>query len=140
MGLSMRKIMGVVLGAVAAMLVVAAFDALAGRLYPMPALESADPAALADVIGGMPISAKLLVVAGWLIGPLAGAWLALRIGDWRMAGRIVTAIVLAGSIANILMLPHPFWMQVCAVVLPVAGGAIGIWLHRKPYPGEPLIG
>ena len=136
----MRKILSVVLGAVAAILVVAAFDALANHFYPMPELESDDPAALAAVIGGMPITAKLLVVAGWLVGPLAGAWLALRISDWRMAGRIVTAVVLAGSIANILMLPHPLWMQICAVALPVAGGVIGIWLHRKPYPGEPLLG
>jgi MFS family permease len=136
----MRKILGVVLGAIAAMLVVAAFDALANHLYPMPELESDDPAALAAVVGSMPIAAKLVVTAGWLAGPLAGAWLALRVGDWRMAGRIVTAVVLAGSIANVLLLPHPLWMQVCAVLLPVVGGAIGMWLHRKPYPGEPLLG
>ena len=136
----MRKILGSVLGAIAAMLVVAAFGALANHLYPVPELQSDDPAALAAVVGSMPMAAKLLDVAGWLVGPLAGAWLALRISDWRVAGRIVTAVVLAGSIANIVLLPHPLWMQVCAVVLPVMGGAIGTWLHRKPYPGEPLLG
>ncbi|WEJ99028.1 MAG: hypothetical protein P0Y59_19100 [Candidatus Sphingomonas phytovorans] len=136
----MRKILSIILGALAAMLVVSAFDSLAGYLYPMPQLESDDPAALAAVVAGMPIAAKLLVAAGWFAGPLAGAWLALRISDWRMAGRIVTAVVLAGSIANIVMLPHPFWMQACAVLLPIVGGALGIWSHRKPYPGEPLLG
>ena len=136
----MRKILSMILGTLAAMLVVSAFDALAGHLYPMPQLESDDPAALAAVVAGMPIVAKLLVAAGWFAGPLAGAWLALRISDWRMAGRIVTAVVLAGSIANIVMLPHPFWMQACAVLLPILGGALGIWSHRKPYPGEPLLG
>lgn len=136
----MRKILGVALGTIVAMLVVAAFGALANHFYPMPELESDDPAALAAVVGSMPIAAKLLAAAGWLAGPLAGAWLALRISDWRMAGRIVTAVVLAGSIANVLLLPHPLWMQVSAVLLPLVGGAIGIWLHRRPYPGEPLLG
>ncbi|CAN5821243.1 hypothetical protein BH11PSE6_BH11PSE6_00650 [soil metagenome] len=136
----MRKILSMVLGAGAAMLVVAAFDALASYLYPLPVLESGDPDALAAVVAGMPLTAKWFVVAGWLAGALAGAWLALRISDWRPTGWIVTVVVLAGSIANIAMLPHPLWMQLCAVLLPVLGGAAGIWLHRKPYPGEPLLG
>ena len=136
----MRKILSIILGALAAMLVVSAFGALAAHLYPMPELESDDPAALAAVVAGMPILAKLLVAGGWFAGPLAGAWLALRISDWRMAGRIVTAVVLASSIANILTLPHPLWMQVCAILLPILGGGLGIWSHRKPYPGEPLLG
>jgi len=132
----MRKILGIILGALAAMLIISAI----GRLYPIPDLESDDPAALAAVVGNMTTTAKLLVAAGWLVGPLAGVWLALRISDWRMAGWVVVLVVLIGSVVNIASLPHPFWMQACAVLLPILGGALGIRAHRKPYPGEPLLG
>jgi MFS family permease len=132
----MRKILSIILGALAAMLIVSAV----GYLYPIPDLESDDPAALAAVVGSMTVTAKLLVAGGWFMGALAGAWLALRISDWRMAAWIVVLVVLAGGIVNIVSLPHPFWMQACAVLLPVAGGVLGIRVHRKPYPGEPLLG
>ena len=137
----MRKIMAVVAGIVAAMGIVFAAETVAGALYPMPLeLEAADPATLAGVIANMPLAAKLIVVAGWLAGPFGGAWLALRISDWRRAGWIVAAVVLAGSIANIVELPHPLWMQACAVFLPLLGGWLAQRLHHAPYPGEPLLG
>lgn len=132
----MRKILSIILGALVAMLIVSAV----GYLYPVPELESDDPAALAAVVGSMAPTAKILVAGGWFVGALAGAWLALRISDWRMAAWIVTLVVLVGSIVNIVSLPHPLWMQACAVLLPIAGGVLGIRAHRKPYPGEPLLG
>ncbi|MDB5707058.1 MAG: hypothetical protein JWN66_4174 [Sphingomonas bacterium] len=136
----MRKFLAIVAGAIAAMLIVAAFEAFSSFLYPLPELESDDYASLASVVANMPLLAKLLVVAGWLVGPLGGVWLALRISDWRWSGWIAVVIVLAGSIANIVILPHPLWMQACAIVFPLLGGWIGIRLHPKPYPGEPLLG
>ena len=133
---AMRKILSIILGVLVALLILW----IAGYLYPVPELESADPAALAAIVGSMSVTAKLLVAAGWFVGPLAGAWLALRVSDWRTAGWIVALVVLIDSIANIVTLPHPYWMQACAVVLPLLGGALGIRAHHKPYPGEPLLG
>ncbi|MFA6116463.1 MAG: hypothetical protein WC729_20870 [Sphingomonas sp.] len=132
----MRKILSIILGVLVALLILW----IAGYLYPVPELESDDPVALTAIVGSMSMTAKLLVALGWLVGPLAGAWLALRVSDWRTAGWIVALVVLVDSIANMLTLPHPLWMQACAVVLPLLGGALGIWAHRKPYPGEPLLG
>jgi hypothetical protein len=132
----MRRILGIILGVIAALLVLW----VTGYLYPVSELDSADSAALAEIVRGMPVFAKLIVVAGWLVGALAGAWLALRVSDWRIAGWIVSFVVLADNIATIMTLLHPLWMQVCAVTLPIIGGVIGIWAHRKPYPGEPLLG
>jgi hypothetical protein len=136
----LRKILGIVAGVIAAMLIVTAFERAITTLYPIPEIDSDDYATLASVMADMPMVAKLLVVTGWLAGATGGVWLALRISDWRWAAWIVAAIVLAGSIANIAALPHPFWMQVCAVLFPVLGGWIGIKFHRKPYPGEALLG
>jgi hypothetical protein len=132
----MRKSLSIILGVLVALLIVW----IAGYLYPVPELESDDPAALAAIVGSMSVTAKLLVAGGWFVGSLAGAWLALRISDWRAAAWIVAVAVLVDSVVNILSLPHPFWMQACAVILPLLGGAFGIRAHHKPYPGEPLLG
>jgi hypothetical protein len=132
----MRKILSIILGVLVALLILW----IAGYLYPVPELESDDPAALTAIVGSMSMTAKLLVALGWFVGPLAGAWLALRVSDWRTAGWVVAFVVLVDSVANMLTLPHPLWMQACAVALPLLGGALGIWAHRKPYPGEPLLG
>jgi hypothetical protein len=88
----------------------------------------------------MPLPAKLIVVAAWFLGAFGGAWMALRITDWRWAGVIVMVLVIFGGVMNFLELPHPLWMQVCAVVLPLIGGWLAARLHSKPYPGEPLLG
>jgi hypothetical protein len=132
----MRKILSIILGVLVALLILW----VAGYLYPMPDLDSADPIALAAIVGSMSITARLLIALGWFAAPLAGAWLALRVSDWRTAGWIVTLAVLVHSTANILTLPHPLWMQACAILLPILGGALGICAHHKPYPGEPLLG
>lgn len=137
----MRKFFGIVAGLVVAMAIVFIIEMISAALFPMPMeLASADPETLARIIAGMPLAAKLLVAGGWLLGPLGGAWLALRISDWRWAGWIVALVVLAGSIANIIQLPHPLWMQICAVALPPLGGWLAQRLHSKPYAGEPLLG
>lgn len=137
----MHKILGIVLGGLIAIAILYGVERLDFMLYPIQLdIDSDDPALLASVIADLPLAAKLMVVGGWFVGALAGAWLALRISDWKAAGWIVALFVIAGAVATILSLPHPVWMQICAVALPLVGGAIGIRLHHKPYPGEPLIG
>lgn len=136
----MKKIFGVIAGVIVAFLLVAASDWISSILFPIRGIDTSDPDALATYIAQMPLAAKLIVAGGWFIAPLAGAWLALRIADWPPAGWIVTAVFLAAGVMNQVALPHPLWMQVCAVVLPLLAGWIAQRNHRKPYPGEPLLG
>ncbi|WP_188446007.1 hypothetical protein [Sphingomonas psychrolutea] len=136
----MKKVFGVVAGIFVAFLLVAASDGISSALFPLVDVDTADPSVLAAYIAAMPIAAKLIVATGWLIAPLAGAWLALRIADWVPGGWIVTVVFLAAGVMNQFALPHPLWMQVCAVGLPLLGGWAAERIHRKPYPGEPLLG
>jgi len=48
--------------------------------------------------------------------------------------------VVASAIVTVSNLPHRLWMKVCAVVLPVLGDSLAGLAHRKPYPGEALLG
>jgi hypothetical protein len=46
----------------------------------------------------------------------------------------VAALVAAASILNILMIPHPEWMQIGAVIAPVLGGLVATHLAKgRPY-------
>lgn len=140
----MRKLLGVGAGVIAAFLLIALLETIGTTIYPLPAelesMESADSAAIAAAIAEIPLPAKILVVVGWLVGTLGGAWLALRISDWRWSGWIVAALVIAAGLVNVALLPHPFWMQASTVAMPLVGGWLAARLHRKPYPGEPLLG
>lgn len=136
-----RTIAGTIAGIAAAILIILGVEALSDWLYPMAlTVDSDDPAAIAALIAGMPLPAKLLVVGGWFAGAFGGAWLALRITDRRWAGWIAAAFVAAGGIVILVEMPHPLWMQAMALVAPFAGGWLARRLHRAPYPGEPLLG
>lgn len=136
-----RRIWGSVAGIAIAIGIMLAIEYVDAALYPLPAdidLDNAD--AVAAIIPGMPLPAKLIVVSAWLLGAFGGTWLAMRITDWRGSAVIVTLFVIAGGVLNFLELPHPLWMQACAVLLPLVGGWLAVRLHPKPYPGEPLLG
>lgn len=139
----MRKVSAIVVGSIVALALAAAIERTGIWLYAGSVtrdVAAPDPAALAVLLGTMPLPMKIVVVIGWLIAPLAGVWLCLRIGDWAIGGWIVTGLFVVAAIAGQVSVPHPVWMQGCAVILPVIGGWLAQRLHRKPYPGEALLG
>ena len=136
----MRKIFAIVAGVLTAFLLVAGFDFAGSLFFPLTDVDTADRTALAAYVAAMPLAAKLITASGWLISPFVGAWLCLRIADWPPGGWIVTIVFLGGGVLNQFSLPHPLWMQICSVALPLLGGWLAQRLHRKPYPGEPLLG
>jgi hypothetical protein len=136
----MRTVSGIVFGVVAALLIVAAVEQVEASLYPLPTLDAADTATLSNIVNEMPVPAKVLTVLGWLAGAFGGAWLGLRVCDRRWVGWAVVIAVVAAAVVTVTTLPHPVWMKVCAIVLPMLGGALAGWTHRKPYPGEALLG
>ena len=140
-GQPMRKILSVVLGAGAAMLVVAAFDALASYLYPLPVLESGDPDALAAVVAGNAADGQM-ARRRWLAGRPVGRCLA-RVADQRTGARP------GGSSRRWSLRAASPTSRCCPIrcgcsFVPSCcrcwAARAGIWLHRKPYPGEPLLG
>jgi hypothetical protein len=137
----MRRVLGMVLGVILALAVIWAFELVAQSLYPMPeSWQTANRAEVAAILDGVPLAEKLIVVCGWFAGAFCGAWLVLRICDWRAAGWIVTVLLIAAGIANLVAIPHPLWMQVATFLAPMLGGLAASRLHRKPYRGEPLLG
>ena len=122
-----------VAGIVVAWLVITLSQLLSAALYPPPpGTDLTDPAALADFINTAPVTAMACVIAGYALAALSGGWVAARISRRhpRLAALIVGALVLLGVVLNYTMIPHPTWMLVSGVLLPVPMAWLGIRLAR----------
>lgn len=128
-----RTILGGLAGIVVAWLVIMGCEFGSAALYPpAPGLDLRDPAQLASFIQAAPARAMALVVAGWTLGALFGGAVAARIGTPhpRAAALAVGATVLAGVIANSLLIPHPPWMTVLGMLLPLPAAWLGSRVAR----------
>jgi len=114
-----RKIFATILGIVAAGAIVAVVEALGHTIYPAPPdLDMNDPVQFRNYVQGLPIGALLAVLAAWLLATLGGGLLACFIVKEKpfVYATIVGAFVLAATVANLILLPHPLWFSATAVV------------------------
>ena len=70
---------------------------------------------------------------------LVGGYAALRVAQWRGAGRVVRVFILATAIWNLSQLTQPLWLQLLSVVAPVAGAWLAERHYRRAQPGDPLL-
>lgn len=130
----MRKFLGIVAGLAALIATVWIVEAIGHSVWPPPpGTNMSDPAQLATLLDKIPLAAKLAVVLGWLLGAMAGAWAAHAISRWAPASWIVVGIGIAFGVMTLFMIPHPLWMQISAVVVPLIGGWVGL---RLPVPAS----
>lgn len=129
-----RSVAAVLAGVVAAGVIVAALEAINARLFNLPeGIDASDMEAMRRAVAALPQSAFILLLAGWGIGTLMGAWIAARLAPKapRVHGAIVTAVLLAAGVANMVMLPHPAWVWVVGILLFVTGGCAGTHLALR---------
>ena len=137
----LRTAVGVVAGIVVAWLVIVLSQLLSAALYPPPpGTDLTDPAVLADFINAAPVTAMACVIAGYALAALLGGWVAARISRAhpRIAAMIVGALVLLGVVLNYTMIPHPTWMLVSGVLLPLPMAWLGARLAgRRAHSPNP---
>lgn len=130
----MRLAGGILAGILVAFMCVFAVEFVGHALYPPPAgLDAKNPADQARLMEAMPAAAKAIVLLGWFVGALAGAWTANRIAGRGMAGWAVALLVVAAGIATMLMIPHPAWMWAGGILLPLLAG----WLADRMAARRP---
>ena len=129
---------GVVAGIVVAWLVIVLSQLLSAALYPPPpGTDLTDPAVLADFINAAPVTAMGFVIAGYALAALLGGWVAARIARAHphIAAMVVGGMVLLGVILNYTMIPHPTWMLVSGVLMPLPMAWLGARLAgRRAQP------
>ena len=130
----LKTAVGVVAGIVMAWLVIVLSQLLSAALYPPPpGTDLTDPAVLADFINAAPVTAMGFVIAGYALAALLGGWVAARIARAhpRIAAMTVGGLVLLGVVANYTMIPHPTWMLVSGVLLPLPMAWLGARLAGR---------
>lgn len=128
----LRRIIGVVLGLIVAMVAIAGFELLGRLVFPAPpGSDMSDPAQVAEVVERLSTGLKISVVFAWFAGTVAGGWAGLWISRWRVLPWIVAGGVILGAIANYLAIPHPLWMQVAGILLPIAGAWMVLRLTHR---------
>jgi hypothetical protein len=135
---AVRSFLAVIAGAVVAFALVAAIEAAGHAAYPVPAdVEFSDPQALAAYVQAMPLGAWLFVLAAWVLAALGGGVAAGLIARRRLRehAAVVGALVLAATVANLLMVAHPAWFNVAGVagvvLATLASARIAEWLLRR---------
>ena len=132
-----RSILAVIAGFVAASAVMMAIETANGRLfYPELAKRAegvTDREVIRAILASAPVGAMLVVILGWVLGSLAGGFLA---GLISPKAPVVHALVLGGlltlaGIANNLMLPPPLWFWVATFVVFFPAAYAGVRLAPK---------
>lgn len=123
----LRNILAVIAGFIVASVVMTIVEYANGHaLYPElgKAAEGVmDREKVRFLMATAPVGALIVVLAGWLLGSIAGGWTAARIAK---PGSFVPVLILAilltlSGVVNNLMIPPPIWFWVAGVVvLPVA--------------------
>jgi hypothetical protein len=115
----LRRIGGVAAGAVTGFLTIWLVEMIGHLFYPLPSdISLGNSADMAALLRAMPLGAQ------------AGGVVAYRITGLRWAAWAMAAFVALAAIVNILMIPHPEWMQVGSLVAPLIGGFIAVHLGR----------
>ncbi len=124
----MKTVLGVLSGIVVAVLCVYVIEVVGHSVFPTPPdIDPYNPAHAERLMAALPAGAFAFVLAGWFIGSLVGAWLANRIARQSHAGWGVALFVIAGGAYMMTQFPHPVWMWVLGIALPIAAA----WLAQR---------
>jgi hypothetical protein len=118
----LRNTFAIVSGLFATMIVITFVELANARLFfPAPSgMDWTNKQAVAAFAVSLPIAALLVVLAGWLLGAFVGAAVAARLSTRPLlAGLVIGALVVAGTLLNSLEIPHPTWVILTGTLLPI---------------------
>jgi hypothetical protein len=146
----LRSILAILTGLVVAFVAVAGAEQAGHAVYPPPeAMKDsdafkkllADPPALQQMMDEMPVGALVAVLLGWQAGAFCGGAAAAFLTAVRpcLHAAIIGVAILLGSVANMMMIPHPDWMKLAGLLLPIpasllAGKFVSLLFPAPPAP------
>ncbi|HTL98929.1 MAG TPA: hypothetical protein VL181_09005 [Holophagaceae bacterium] len=135
---ALRTVAAVIVGFVAASIVMMIVEFLNGHVF-YPGLGKAaegvmDSEVLRGLLAHAPLGAMLVVIGGWTLGGLTGGWVAAKISHSSSMGPALAVgglLTLAG-IANNLMIPPPAWFWVASLIVLMPAAYAGARLAASP--------
>jgi glycerol-3-phosphate acyltransferase PlsY len=130
-----RKILGVVLGIVAAFAVVMLIEVIGHSIWQPPkGVNFKDTAQVASMMNAMPAMAFHWLLLGWalalVVGTFVARWISKSSATWAWA--LVAALFLAATFANLFMIPHPQWFNIEAmIVLAIVLAALAAYFRKS---------
>ncbi len=130
----MRSVLGLVLGIAAGFTLMMLVSFIGNSIYPYPAdvdLQNVSRAGEAFRTTGM--GYKLFVVLAWFVSSFGGGAVAKLIAGRLWPLWVTVGLMTANAAASMFFLSLPVWMQIAAVVVPLAGGFLATHVGgRRP--------
>ena len=121
-------------GSIVGVILIAVVEMLGHLVFPPPpGIDPTDPESLRTAMELVPAGALAAVLLAWGIGTFAGACLTARLAARARSahGMVVGLLMLAGGVANMMIIPHPLWFWFLGVaVFPLAA-----WLGGRGAAG-----
>ncbi|MGJ4802198.1 hypothetical protein [Luteimonas sp. SDU82] len=126
-----RATLAVLLGLLVALATILLLEYLGMSLFPLPPgidLDSEED--LARLVAAAGPGKQSWVLLGWTLAALVGGWVAACVGRRAGPALAVGALLVAGVLLNAALLPHPLWMTLLGVLLPLPAAWAGARLAR----------
>ena len=130
-----KNVAAAIAGIVTAFVMIILIEKLGHVIYPPPLdLDFSDPEAMHPYIATLPFLALLFPMIAWVVATFAGTVLACKIGTANPLAfaAVVGGLVLAATIANLIMIPHPVWFSAVSLVAIAASA----WIAVRVASGE----
>lgn len=119
----LRIVGGIIAGLVVAVALVAAIESIGHLIFPPPeGVDLKDPETLKTIMNEIPMGAKVAVLIAWFGGAFGGGIVAKLISKVSWSPWVITAFMLAMGGYTLTLFPHPVWMIIGAVLLPIFAG------------------
>lgn len=129
-----RSLLGALAGVITAFATIFVVEAIGHMFYPPPpGVVANTPAAMAEFMKAAPVGALLSVLVAWCAGAFVGGFVAALISQKNraMVALFPAGLVLAGVIGMLMMVKHPLWMAIPAVLLPIPLAFLGAQFAPK---------
>jgi len=131
----LRSVGSVVAGLIVAFIPIVAAEIFGSIYHPFPPdVDPSDFEVCKAHVARFPTWVLAVGAAFWATAPLAGAWVATRLGTGRHSahGIVVGALLLALAGMNMAMLPYPIWFPIVNVLTFPLGTILGVRLAKNP--------
>jgi hypothetical protein len=118
----LRSVLAVLAGILVMGITVAAVQWLGMSIYPPPPdIDMADREAMAALIAQMPVMALGMVLVAYAFGTFLGAYTASTISlrHKRGVALAISGVMVVLVALNFSAIPHPMWMVVAGLVIPL---------------------
>ena len=134
----LRTVFAFLLGVVAMVATVAGLQMLGHWIWPPPSgIDMADKAQMAGFVAAMPLAAKIWVLVAYATAVEVGTIVAVLVNRarWRGLAMSIGLLMMVLCALNFWMLPHPWWVIVIGLLLPLPVAMAAGWWLRPKSPG-----